>query len=183
VQVVDFDGEGDGLPDGWAIPKDLPIHGELYRRRPQVASVVHAHTPAALVAGLAELELRPVFGSFNIPALHMARAGIPVFPRSVLVTRPDLAAQLVECMGERNVCLMRGHGITVTGASVAGATVTALNFDTLARVTRDLALLGARPPEVPEEDVAELPDLGEAFNTEAVWRHLVAVDAHERGGG
>ena len=42
-------------------------------------------------------------------------------------------------------------------------------------VARELAWLGARPPEVSAEDLAELPDLGSAFNDEMVWRHHVAM--------
>jgi 3,4-dihydroxyphthalate decarboxylase len=59
--------------------------------------------------------------------------------------------------------------------------VRALDLDTLARVTVRLAQAGAAPAEpISEADMAELPDLGPAFNEERVWRHLVALE--ERGG-
>jgi 3,4-dihydroxyphthalate decarboxylase len=178
VHLVDLDGQLAESPAGGPagrVPNELPIHSEIYRARPEVGAVVHAHPPAALIAGLAGLELRPVFGAYNIPALHLARAGVPVYPRPVLITRPDLGAELVQAMGDRPVCLMRGHGITTSGATVQQATVRAINCNVLAQVTRELALLGASPPEVSEEDVAELPDLGSTFNDEMVWRHHVAM--------
>ena len=93
----------------------------------------------------------------------------------MLITRPELGAELVQAMGDRPVCLMRGHGITTSGESVQEAVVRAINCNVLAQVTRELALLGARPPEVSEEDLIELPDLGSAFNDEMVWRHHVAM--------
>ena len=114
VRRVDFDGQGSDLAGRYEVPKELPIHGEILRARPDVGCVIHAHPPAALVCGISELELRPIFGAFNIPAMRMALEGIPVFPRSVLVTRPDLAAQMIDAMGDKHVCLMKGHGITVT---------------------------------------------------------------------
>ena len=61
--------------------------------------------------------------------MRMALDGIPVFPRSYLVTRPELAAAMIEVMGEKSVCLMKGHGITVVGKTVEEATMRALNFN------------------------------------------------------
>jgi ribulose-5-phosphate 4-epimerase/fuculose-1-phosphate aldolase len=176
VRLVDLDGRylEDGA--GYEVPHELPIHGELYRARPEVGAVVHAHPWSALLCGLAGLELRPVFGAFNIPATRMALDGVPVFPRGCLITRRDLATQMLAAMGDRDVCLLRGHGITVAGASVEAATVRALDLDVLTRVTVELARLGVREPaELPADDLAELPDLGSSFNEQRVWRHLAAT--------
>ena len=181
VRLVDLDGAHLEDSSGYNVPNELPIHGELLRARPEVASVVHAHPWSTLVSGIAGLPMRPVFGAFNIPAMRMALDGVPVFPRSCLITRPELAAEMIEAMDGRDACVLRGHGVTVTGTSVQAAAVRALDLDTLARVTERLAAVGAdEPDEVSPEDLAELPDLGAAFNEERVWRHLVALD--ERGG-
>ena len=109
--------------------------------------------------------------------MRMAAEGVPTFPRSCLITRPDLAAEMIEAMEGRDACVLRGHGVTVTGRSVEAAAVRALDLDALARVTVQLAQLGTpEPDEVSSEDMAELPDLGAGFNEERVWRHLVALD-------
>jgi ribulose-5-phosphate 4-epimerase/fuculose-1-phosphate aldolase len=173
VRRVDFDGNGPDLEGRYDVPKELPIHGELFKSRPDVGCVIHAHPPAALICGITDLEFRPIFGSFNIPAMRMALEGIPVFPRSYLVTRPELAAPMIEIMEEKNICLMRGHGITVTGRTVEEATTTALNFNTLAQVTLEVAKTGRNAPNISEEDIAELPDLGTKFNAKWVWRYYV----------
>jgi ribulose-5-phosphate 4-epimerase/fuculose-1-phosphate aldolase len=175
VRRVDFDGQGPDLEGRYEVPKELPIHGEILKTRPDVGCVIHAHPPATLVCGISELELRPIFGAFNIPAMRMALEGIPVFPRSVLVTRPDLAAQMMDAMGDKHICLMKGHGITVTGATVEEATVRALNFEALARVTLQVAQAGGVPEDIPPEDVGELPDLGATFNDQWVWRHYTKL--------
>jgi 3,4-dihydroxyphthalate decarboxylase len=180
VRLVDLDGEHLEDSPGFDVPNELPIHGELLRARPGAGSVVHAHPWSTLVSGIADFPLRPVFGAFNIPAMRMAAEGVPVFGRSCLITRKDLAAEMIEAMDGRDACVLRGHGITVTGRSVQAAAVRALDLDTLARVTERLARAGVREPrEISEEDMAELPDLGPSFNEERVWRHLVALD--ERG--
>lgn len=174
VWRVGFDGEPVDLPDGASAPKELPIHAELMRRRPEVGCVIHAHPPAALLAGLAGLTPRAVFGAFNIPAMRLALEGVPVYPRPILITRADLAGELVERMGQRPVCLMVGHGITVAAGSVEQATALAVNLNALLEITVELARLQAEPPEVSAADLDELPDLGSAFNDHLVWRSLVA---------
>jgi ribulose-5-phosphate 4-epimerase/fuculose-1-phosphate aldolase len=173
VHELDLDGGGE-LPAGYKPPNELPIHGELLRVRPEAGAVVHAHPPAVLLCGIAGLELRPAFGAYNIPAMRLALQGVPVYPRSVLIRRPQLAAEMLAAMGDRQVCVLRGHGITVAGETVGQAVVRALHLDALARVTLELARLGRTAPEIPPEDVAELPDLGSVLNDEAAWRYHVA---------
>lgn len=180
VRQTDLDGALIGAAEGYAVPNELPIHGEVLRARPEVNAVVHAHPPAVLLCGVAGLELRPVFGAYNIPAMRMALEGVPVYRRSVLIRRPDLAHEMIAAMGDRPVCVLKGHGITVTGASAEEAVVRAVNLNALATVTLELARLDARPEDLPDDDVAELPDLGSAFNDLSVWRYLVAK-ARSRG--
>lgn len=178
VRLVDLDGEGE-LGD-WRVPNELPIHTEVLRARPDVGAVVHAHPPALLLCGLAELPLRPVYGAFDIPGMRLAAEGVPVYPRSVLIRRRDLAQEMLAAMGDRPVCLLRGHGVTVTGASVEEAVVRTIALETLGRVTLELHRVGAENvPPVSDADLAELPDLGAGFNTGAQWRALVA-DLPER---
>jgi ribulose-5-phosphate 4-epimerase/fuculose-1-phosphate aldolase len=172
VRRVDLEGVGD-LGPGYAVPNELPIHAEVLRARPDVNAVVHAHPPSVLLAGLADLPLRPVFGAYNIPAARMAAAGVPVYPRAVLIRRAELGREMVDAMGDSDVCVLRGHGVTTAGESVEQAVVRALNLDVLARVTLDLARLGRTAADLPAQDMAELPDLGGAFNDLAVWRHHV----------
>jgi ribulose-5-phosphate 4-epimerase/fuculose-1-phosphate aldolase len=172
VRVVDLDGKGD-LRGGYAVPNELPIHTELLRSRPGISAVVHAHPPAVVVTSLADVELRAVFGAYNMPAARMALDGVPVFRRSVLIRRAELAQEMLTEMGTSMVCVMRGHGITTCGESVEQAIVSALNLDVLARITLDLVRIGAKPDVMPPEDVAELPDLGGAFNDTNVWRFHV----------
>jgi 3,4-dihydroxyphthalate decarboxylase len=152
----------------------LPIHTAILRRRPDCAAVVHAHPPAAVLCGLADLDLRPVFGAYNIPALRMALDGVPVYPRPVLIRTAALADEMMAALGDHPVCLLRGHGIVAVGDTVQQATVAAVNLNELCAMTLELARLGSNPPVLSAADLAELPDLGGHFNDELVWRSLVA---------
>jgi len=130
-----------------------------------------------VTADLAGLALRPVVGAYNIPAMRMARDGIPVYPRGVLIRRADLAGQMLAAMGAAPACVLRGHGVTTTGTSIAEAVIMALNLESLARVVLGAAQAGRHPPDLPEADAVELPDLGSTLNKDSIWRyHLARLD-------
>jgi ribulose-5-phosphate 4-epimerase/fuculose-1-phosphate aldolase len=175
------DGTGGGGA-AWAVPNELPIHAEILRARPDVDAVVHCHPPAVLLAGLEGVPLRPVFGAYNIPAARLALDGVPVYPRSVLVRRPELGREVAAAMGDAPVLVLRGHGIATVGSgphAVEQAVVRALALDALARVSLESARLGGRAADLPPEDVAELPDLGGSFNDVMMFRHHLARLRHE----
>jgi ribulose-5-phosphate 4-epimerase/fuculose-1-phosphate aldolase len=184
IRRLRFDGRGDGLGERHQPPLELPIHGEILRARPEVGCVVHAHPPATLLCGIAGVELRPVFGAYAPAAMTLAAKGIPVYARSVLIRTPALAAELMAAMGQKDVCIMRGHGITVTGRTVEEATLRAINLELLARVCWQLALKGP-VADIPAEDLAtfEADPAGPALlprGDEWSWRHYVRL-LEERG--
>jgi ribulose-5-phosphate 4-epimerase/fuculose-1-phosphate aldolase len=152
-------------------PNELPIHVACYRRNPGVGAVVHAHPPAVIAADLAGVALVPMIGAYNIPAARLAADGIATYPRSVLINTDELGQEMAAAMNGKPVCVLRGHGITVTGTTLEQALARTLAVDALARmVGRVVALDGSVEP-IPAADLAQLPDLGAAFNDQLIWRH------------
>ena len=185
IRRVDFDGKGPGVGDRHASPDETPIHGEIYRAHPEVQAVVHAHPYYALLCGVTHLEFRPVFGAYDPSSLAIVLKGVPVFPRAVTVVNKDLAASMLKSMGNRDVLLMRGHGITVTGPSLEQATVLAIRFNRVAKIMWEIALSGREAPNLSDEDMArydgrERPARGGWRNTlQGVenfgWNHYVRL--------
>ena len=79
---------------------------------------------------------------------------------------------------------MRGHGVTITGSTVEEATVRAIQFEALCRITWQLAVAGRAPHEVPPQDVQEFsntPARGERISrlgeraAGSVWRYWVKM--------
>ena len=60
IQRVDFDGKGPHKSEQYQVPNELPIHGEIYKKRTAVGCVIHAHPTEALICGITELEFRPM---------------------------------------------------------------------------------------------------------------------------
>jgi ribulose-5-phosphate 4-epimerase/fuculose-1-phosphate aldolase len=161
VRRVDFDGRGPGLGEAHAAPHETPIHGEIYRAHPNVQAVVHAHPPYALLCGITRLEFRPFFGAYDPSALDMILRGVPVFPRAVTVTDKTIAGEMLACMGERDVLLMQGHGITASAASVEAVTGLAIRFDKVAQIMWRLAQSGLKAYEISAEEIARYDRRGE----------------------
>ena len=168
TMLMDVEGE---IVNGYSVPNELPIHVEVLRAHPDVRAVVHAHPPAVIAADLAGVPLVPLVGAYHIPAVRLAADGIPVFPRGVLIRTAALASEMVAAMGDRPVCVLRGHGITTTGESVEQAVARALALDSLARMACRVVALGGTVRALPDTDLALLPDLGSGFNDELVWRY------------
>lgn len=177
IHLVSLDGDLVDQHSAYRVPVELPIHTAVLRARPEVGAVVHAHPPEVVLASITGLEHRPVFGSFNIPAMRLAGT-VPTFDFAGLVRTRARGEQMVAAMGDAKACVLRGHGLTAVGATVQEAVVRALNFVALARMTVAVASLGRTAREVTQEDLEDLPDLGSAFNHDQVWRYYVAKLRH-----
>ena len=173
-EIVD-DPTGDYAP-----PSELPIHTAVLGAKPAVDAVVHAHPPEVVATSIAGLELVACFGAYNIPAARLARGGIAEHPRSVLVRTDALAAGMIQSMGDSPAVILRGHGLVTVGSSVAEAMLRALHVQTLARVSLAVHAVGVSPIPIPDEDFAELPDLGTGFNEATLWRHHVGRPRGQR---
>ncbi len=178
VLRVDFDGRGAPADAPVGNPQELPIHGEIYKARPEAGCVVHAHPPGALLCGITGVELRPIFLAYDPSASRLGVDGVPVFPRAHTLTRPEHVWPMLEAMGDKPYCLMRGHGITVYGRTVPEATVRAIKLETLARVNWHAAQRGGAP-DVAAEDLAVFAERAGARGARdpvgPVWNYYVQL--------
>jgi ribulose-5-phosphate 4-epimerase/fuculose-1-phosphate aldolase len=182
VQRVRLDGTGP-VPDGYQLPMELPIHGQVLTARPDVAAVVHAHPTYAVLCGIAGVDLKPVYGAFDATMVELVGDGLPVYPRSRLINDMASATDLVDTMGTRDACLMRGHGVTVTGRSVEEAVLRAVRLERLAWFCWQLTTARVAPSSISDEDRAFFqadPTLGVAKSTEWAWRYYEAAEEQDQ---
>ncbi len=176
IRLIRFDGTagGPGELDGYRVPNELPIHVEVMRAHPMHLGVAHLHPPNVVAADLAGITIRPIFGAYDIPGAWMARGGIPVYQRAVLIRSTSLGKEMVAAMGDRPVVICRGHGITSAAGTVQQAVLQAISLDELARMSLQVLAAGGTVREIDERDWDDLPDLGTTFTTDAAWRYEVA---------
>ena len=176
IRLIGFDGSAGaaGELDGYRVPNELPIHVETLLADPRHRAVAHLHPPAVVAADLAGITIRPIFGAYDIPGARLAREGVPVYERAVLIRNSALGKEMVAAMRGRPVVICRGHGITSAAATVPQAVLQAISLDALARMSLRVRSAGTTLQDIDDSDWDDLPDLGPAFTAEAAWRHEVA---------
>jgi ribulose-5-phosphate 4-epimerase/fuculose-1-phosphate aldolase len=182
VIEVDFDGKAVGKPEGGLeAPHEVFIHTAVYRARPDVNAVVHVHPLAVVLFTICNKPLLPLFGAYDPSALSLVLEGIPTYERSILISTPELGADLVRALGNASTCMMRGHGITSVGASVEDAALAAIHLNDLAMVNYQARLLGDPVPISAEDQEAFRRNLGArprgGGRGAALWRYYVELTA------
>jgi len=176
IRLIKFDGSGGarGELDGYRVPNELPIHVETLLADSRHRAVAHVHPPAVVAADLAGIQLRPIYGAYDIPGAWLARDGVPVYERAVLIRNSALGKEMVAAMRGGPVVILRGHGITSAAATVEQAVLQAISLNELARMSLRVRSAGGTLRDIDERDWDDLPDLGPAVTVDAAWRYEVA---------
>jgi len=105
------------------------IHGEIYKARPDVKSVIHCHTPSLVTFCVCQVPLRALYHMSGFLGCGVARFEIREFAKEatdMLVSSPQLGASLAKVLADKQIVLMRGHGATMAGQSVKHAVYRAI---------------------------------------------------------
>jgi len=143
--IVTFDLDGTALnAAGRRVYLERFIHGEIYRARADVQSVVHSHSPSVIPFGVTATTLRPVFHMSGFLAEGSALFEIRdvADDTDMLISNAGLGAALATTLGPRSTVLMRGHGSTVVGNSIEQAVYRAYYAEVNARLQLQARQLG-----------------------------------------
>ncbi len=176
IRLVRFDGTpgAAGELDGYRVPNELAVHVEPMLADSRRRAVAHLHPPNVVAADLAGISICPIYGAFDIPGAWLARGGVPVYERAVLIRNARLGQEMVAAMGARPVVICRGHGIVSAAGTVEQSVLQAISLDQLALMSLRVRTAGGTLREIAERDWEDLPDLGPSFTADAAWRHEVA---------
>ncbi len=148
------------------------IHGEIYKARPDVMSVIHSHSQAVIPLTLARIKLRPVIAQAGFlppetPTFEIRDARKPG-DRGMQVTDSARGAALARTLSSHPVALMRGHGEVVVGSSVKQAVVYAAYVDIDARMQTQALLLSHHIVTMNEPELFTPKE----FDINRPWEHL-----------
>jgi ribulose-5-phosphate 4-epimerase/fuculose-1-phosphate aldolase len=177
--VMEFDLDGNAVDArGRSVFLERFIHGEIYKARPDVMSVVHTHSPGVIPFTVSQVPLRAMYHN---PAF--LAAGAPVWDirkdfgeTDMLVRDPSRGKSLAQALGDKPVVLMRGHGDVTVGPSVKVAVFRAYYTDVNARLQLQAIALGGdvnylTPGEGAKADAVNLAVLDRVWN---LWKMRVA---------
>jgi ribulose-5-phosphate 4-epimerase/fuculose-1-phosphate aldolase len=152
IITVSLSGELLEAPAGLQAPAETAMHLAIYRARPEIMSVIHSHPLWVVLLTACDKPLVGMYGAYDgDAALRLLDEGVPTFQDSRTITDDALAAEFMAVMENRRACLLRGHGMTVCGASVEDATASSLTLHDLAQASYMAYAIGT-PMAVPDLD-------------------------------
>jgi len=107
------------------IHKEVPIHSEIYRERPDVNCVVHVHPIHVIAFFSLGLELKPVS---NDGTYFQNRVSI-FSETSDLITARSVGTSMARCLGANSVVVLRNHGLVTAGSTIQEAVWLALRLE------------------------------------------------------
>ncbi|MCA9565180.1 MAG: class II aldolase/adducin family protein [Myxococcales bacterium] len=143
VEVSLSDGQilGDGKPTS-----ELDLHLTVYRHRPDIHAVVHAHAPAAIAASM-QPDMRWDFAPEALESLR----GVQGVDYSRPGT-PELASGLIPYLSSNHCFLLAHHGTVTIGRTMAEALRRTENLEHNAKVAL-LALRAGCLPGLPDDEL------------------------------
>jgi|688.fasta_scaffold17915_3 ribulose-5-phosphate 4-epimerase/fuculose-1-phosphate aldolase len=139
IALIDLDGEP--LNPNITGPGERFIHTQIYRARPDVSAVVHAHPVYCIAFSVVDRPLLPLW--------HLCTEvsqGVPVHMKSIQIDTPELADELADLLGDRAFVLLHAHGSVAVGESMATACVRSISLERSARLQSVAETLGKMTP-------------------------------------
>jgi len=145
ICTIDFDGnvlEGNGKP-----PLEFHLHAGIYKARPDVEAIVHAHPKWSTFLTMVGASYEPVYAQ-----------GTLVYPMPILdspnsINNPDMAKRLADTLGDRPAAMMKSHGAVTCGKNIIEAFVLA-NYLEENAYRQYRALQIGKPYSFSEDEVA-----------------------------
>jgi L-fuculose-phosphate aldolase len=129
------------------------MHTHIYRLRPDLKSLIHAHPPVLTGFSLTDSDIlaRPI-----LPEPVLELGPILAVPYAEVVSM-DLAKKFESVVAFSNAWLMKNHGITIGSADTPQRTLGLLQMaEAMADSIRTAMIAGSKINEIPREEVAKL---------------------------
>ncbi len=145
--LIGFTGKrlaGDGR-----LHKEWPIHTEIMRARPDVMVVGHSHPFHATAFSALDV---PLAATTNEAVYLGGRPG-RFDATTGLIDTPALGGRLAESLGDASTVLMRNHGVTFVGPSIAVGTMMGVFVERACRSQLALLATGQGYVATPDEEL------------------------------
>jgi len=145
--VIDFNGRRvDGPSSENTAVREWPIHAQIYRARPDVGSVLHAHPVTSTLMATLSIEVEPLDQDC---AAFVGK--LPVLDNgAVSISTPELGDGVARALGKMGALLLKNHGSVVTGTDIARVCVMAHRLEKVAETMLRAASLAKLPVMSPK---------------------------------
>ena len=154
--LVELALDGSLVTSGRSASSEVGMHLCIYRARPDVRAVVHAHPPVATAFGVAGRD----FMDAVLPEVIFHLGSVPLVPFALPGT-PALGEAMAPYLAEHDAFLLASHGATTVGPSLRLAHQRMESLEHAARILHAASMIGS-PARLRDEDVAALRQAREA---------------------
>jgi len=134
---------------------ELPMHLEIYRQRPEVNAIIHAHPPYATALTLTGLSLEDPI----LPEVVMMFGKIPTAPYATPSTK-ESAESIRHLIKDHQAILLDHHGAVTYGGSLEEAFHKMEKLEHAAKTVLAATSLGT-PKKLDENQLGKLKDLSQ----------------------
>jgi L-ribulose-5-phosphate 4-epimerase len=150
--IVTCNLEGIKVGGGGRKHSEVYIHSEIYKARPDVMSVIHAHPTYSVAFSATGQTMQPI----SQPSVAFAD-GLPYFNDSIdLIRSQELGAGVARDLGSCKAVLMRNHGVAVVGGNVDEATILTIMLENACQIQLAAMAGGGLGKVFTAEQVAKL---------------------------
>jgi L-ribulose-5-phosphate 4-epimerase len=152
--IVTCNLHGEKVAGGGRKHSEVYIHSEIYKMRPDVMSVIHAHPTHAVAWSATGKPLEPI----SQPAVAFYD-GVPYFTETIdLIRSQEMGAGVARALGSHKVVLMRNHGVAVVGRTVDEATILTIMLDNACQIQLLAAAAGGANEKFDHAPIQRLHD-------------------------
>ena len=126
---------------------ELPMHLGIYRALPEVAAIVHTHSPFVTTLSILRRPLPPVIDEMMV---HFG--GTVEVAEYAFTGTAELAENVVRALGDRSGALLANHGNVCIGRDLEHALTVAITMEAAARAYVQALAVG-EPVPLPESSV------------------------------
>jgi L-fuculose-phosphate aldolase len=128
--VLDLDCNIVSGPKGTAPAAEIKLYTHLYKTRPEVGRIVHAHPRFATVMSVVNIHMSVVCHE----GAHVTLLGVPLFDDMNLISTDETGSEMAAALGPRSALLLKARGAVTVGRSVEQATVNMIDLEEQARM-------------------------------------------------
>ena len=156
--IIKIDADGNKLEGKLNPSSEIKMHMRVYRERPDVNAVVHAHPPTATGFAIAHIPL----DSYTMPEAVLTIGFVPIAPYGTPSTQeiPDAIAPFLQ---EHDAIMLANHGAVTVGVDLMNAYFRMETLEFFAKITLTARLLGGEHELTEEQQktlIAMRPQFG-----------------------
>lgn len=178
--TCDLDGNFVDGPPGSTQCFEVKMHSWMYKKYPEVQSVVHVHPRYTVLMSTLGQTLKPMCQE----GIDLVAKPLPMYPHAKTVVTDEEGEQVAGLINGFKAVLLQGHGATTIGGSLEEAVMNMLQLEEQARMNYwGLSALGPDYPSLPLEFIDEMKNrrpMGELPHFQAAF---AAAKGQPRVGG